>query len=205
VSRSQDPPEKDRFPAYPRPRGARRVNGKIAVLGLGNVLVGDDGAGPVVVRTLAAQWRFTPGVAVEDLGTPGLDLVPHVSGCERVVFVDTVRTGSPAGSVVLLDRERLLAAPPPVRVSPHDPGLAEVLLTLRFEGGEPRDVRLVGIEPRSLATGVGLSPEVRRAVPRACRRICDVLRGWGVVAERRDPPEDPDLWWLADAGKGEER
>lgn len=177
----------------------------IAVFGLGNVLIGDDAAGPTVVRTLAAQWRFSPRVAVEDLGTPGLDLVPYLSGRERVVFVDTVRTDAPPGTVVSIDRERILAAPQQPRVSPHDPGLAEALLTLRFEGGEPRDVVLIGIEPRSLDTGVGLSPEVSGAIGHACERVREQLCAWGVSTTRRDPPEDPDLWWLVDAGEAKDR
>ena len=65
------------------------------MIGLGNVLMGDDAFGPWVVQTLLAEHDFPEGVAVEDLGTPGLDLTPYVTDLEALVLVDTVRADAP--------------------------------------------------------------------------------------------------------------
>ena len=69
--------------------GAER---RIAVVGLGNVLMRDDALGPTAISLLVSRYDFAPGVAVEDLGTPGLDLHPHLDGLDVVIIVDTVLT-----------------------------------------------------------------------------------------------------------------
>ena len=110
---------------------------EIRVLGLGNVLMGDDAAGPWVVEHLRAGWDFGPGVSVTDLGTPGLDLVPHLSGARVVVLVDTVKSDAPAGTLRLYRRDEVLKHPPGPRTSPHDPAVKETLLYLELAGAGP--------------------------------------------------------------------
>jgi hydrogenase maturation protease len=56
-------------------------------------------------------------------------------------------------------------------------------------------VRLVGVIPARTETGIGLSAEVRAAIPAAVERVAAELRGLGVVLEERVPPAAPDLWW----------
>ncbi|GAB4222823.1 MAG: HyaD/HybD family hydrogenase maturation endopeptidase [Acidobacteriota bacterium] len=176
-----------------RPAGAGR---RVAVLGIGNVLAGDDGVGPAVVRTLVARHEFEPEIVIEDLGTPGLDLVPHLAGADRVVLVDAVRAGATPGSVRVIEQRELLAGGAGPRVGPHDPGLADALATLRFAGRAPRELVLVGIEPADVSTGVGLSETVRAALPEACKAVCARLRRWGIAVRRHPGRLSPDLWWL---------
>jgi hydrogenase maturation protease len=71
----------------------------IHIGGVGNVLLGDDGIGPYVARTLEARYEFGDNVHVADLGTPGLDLIAHVSGMDALILVDAVKSGEPAGTV----------------------------------------------------------------------------------------------------------
>ena len=59
----------------------------LAVIGLGNVLLGDDGFGPFVVELLRRRYGFPPAVELLDLGTPGLGLVTYVHGHDAVVIV----------------------------------------------------------------------------------------------------------------------
>ena len=76
---------------------------RIAVLGLGNVLRRDDGAGPAVVARLEARYELPPDVFVMDLGTPGLDLVDMLVERDAVVFVDAIVDRGAPGSVRVLD------------------------------------------------------------------------------------------------------
>lgn len=69
--------------------------GRVAVLGLGNVLMGDDALGPYAVRLLEARYELPGRVPVLDIGTPGLDLVPYFEGVDALVLVDTVRSEAP--------------------------------------------------------------------------------------------------------------
>ena len=167
----------------------------VAVLGLGNVLMGDDAFGPTVVKVLEAEYEFPPGVSVQDLGTPGLDLTPYLAGLRAAIVVDTVRAGGAPGEVRLYRRDEILKNPPQPRLSPHDPGLKEALLTVEFSGSGPREVLLVGVIPAGVETGVGLSPAVQGAVRSAAAAVVTELARLGVAPSARAVPDPLDLWW----------
>jgi len=136
----------------------------ISVLGLGNVLMSDDGLGPVAVRAFEAEYVVPADVQVVDLGTPGLDLLPWLADIDRVIIVDTVKSDRPPGSVRLYEKADLLRYPPAARVGPHDPGVKEALQALEFAGRAPRELTLIGVVPASTAIGIELTPPVRAAV-----------------------------------------
>ncbi|MFN8588260.1 MAG: hydrogenase maturation protease [Candidatus Eisenbacteria bacterium] len=168
---------------------------RVVVVGLGNVLMGDDAIGPYVMRVLQARYEFAPEVSVQDLGTPGWDLTPHITGVERLVFVDTVGSTSPPGTVKRYRRDEILRNPPPPRVSPHDPGLKETLLTLEFAGRAPREVLLVGVVPVDTEMRTGLSAPVAAAVDEVVAAVVAELEDAGFPARPRPQPREPDLWW----------
>ncbi|HVN75983.1 MAG TPA: hydrogenase maturation protease [Thermoanaerobaculaceae bacterium] len=168
---------------------------RVSVVGLGNVLMGDDAFGPMVMKALEAAYEFPPGVTVADLGTPGLDLIPYVTGLDALVIVDTVSsTGSP-GELRLYRRDEILRTPPQPRLSPHDPGLKEALLTAEFAGDAPHEVLLVGVIAGEVRTAVGLSEAVRAAVPAAVAEVVQELGRLGVPARARAVPLALDPWW----------
>jgi hydrogenase maturation protease len=167
----------------------------VAVLGLGNVLMGDDALGPTVVKVLEAEYEFPPGVSVQDLGTPGLDLTPYLAGVTALIVVDTVHSRGAPGEMRLYRRDEILKNPPQPRLSPHDPGLKEALLTVEFSGSGPREVLLIGVIPGEVRTGVGLNPAVRAAVPLAVAEVVNELARLGVAPSARTVPGTPDLWW----------
>jgi hydrogenase maturation protease len=171
------------------------VSARIGVIGLGNVLMGDDAFGPWVVQTLLATYDFPDGVCVEDLGTPGLDLLPYVTDVEALVLVDTVRSQAPPGTIRLYRRDDLLKHAPQPRLSPHDPAVKEALLTAEFAGNAPREVLLVGAVPDTTAMGVRLSPALRSAVPLAVAEVLKELERLGGRPSPRDAPRPPDTWW----------
>ena len=190
-----------------RPRVAPRWDGgvrlaktkEIAVLGLGNVLMGDDGFGPHVIATLRAGYEFTASVAVEDLGTPGLDLHPHLVGRRAVILVDTVRAEGKPGTLHTYSRDELLSHAPQPRTSPHDPGVKEALLALEFAGGGPSEVLLIGAIPATVEQGTTLSAPLSAAVPTAVNAVVERLMDLGCPARRRDTPRPPDTWWTEDS------
>ncbi len=106
---------------------------RVAVLGLGNVLLGDDALGPYAVRLFEARYELPERVPVLDLGTPGLGhLFPYFEETDALVLVDTVRSEAPPGTLRLYRRDEILKHPPQPRVSPHDPELKETLLSFFF-------------------------------------------------------------------------
>jgi hydrogenase maturation protease len=168
---------------------------KVAVLGLGNVLMCDDAFGPYVIRTLEARYAFPEEVTLQDLGTPGLDLHPFIAGQDALIIVDTVKSDGVAGEIRTYRRDEILRHPPGPRVSPHDPGLKEALLSLEFAAEGPGEVFLVGVIPGTVKAGVGLSPAVEDAVERVMNEIVGELARLGRAARPIDTPREPDLWW----------
>jgi hydrogenase maturation protease len=169
--------------------------GAVGVVGLGNVLMGDDAFGPWVVQVLLAHYDFARGVTVDDLGTPGLDLVPWVTNLDALILVDTVSSKASPGTIRLYRRDEILKHAPQARLSPHDPALKEALLTAEFAGQAPREVLLVGAVPEQTEMGVGLSPALRDAVSPAADEVLRELDRLGRPAALRDAPAEPKIWW----------
>jgi len=170
---------------------------RIAVLGLGNVLMGDDALGPYAVQVLEAEYELPAQVRVLDVGTPGLDLQPYIVDLDVLILVDTVTSTGEPGELRTYRKDEILRHPPQPRLSPHDPGVKEALLTAEFEGTAPAEVFLVGVIPASTAMRTGLSPAVQAAVPRAVEAVIEELSRLGVRSVRRPQPRALDIWWEA--------
>ena len=169
---------------------------RVAVYGLGNVLMLDDGFGPSAVRRLEAGWAFGEDVELLDLGTPGLDLPSKILDLDVLVFLDVVTTASPPGTVHVYDKEALLEKPPAGRrQTTHEAGLREALWTADLLGRGPKAALLVGVVPRVVDSGTGLSPEVEGAIDDACRAVIDALAAHGYEASPREVPAATGAWW----------
>ena len=167
----------------------------VRVLGLGNVLMGDDGFGPHVVESFAAAYDLPDGMTAVDLGTPGLDLAPFLIGADAVIVVDSIRADAAAGTVKVYPRERLLTRAPAARLGPHDPGFAQTLLALEFADLAPRQVYVVGAVPETTAPCARLSPTLRAAVPQAITAIVAILEQLGVPPAPRADAGMAAMWW----------
>ena len=175
--------------------------GDIAVLGLGNVLMGDDALGPTVIAHLNARFEFPARVQVEDLGTPGFDLHPHLAGRKVLIIIDTVRSETAAaGELRLYRKEQILRHPPAARTGPHDPSLKHTLLTLQFADDDPEDVLLVGVVPESTEGSDEMTAPVQAAVPAAVAAVIEELERLGEPARPRAEPAEPHLWWQESSG-----
>jgi hydrogenase maturation protease len=170
----------------------------VAIFGIGNVLAHDDAVGPTVVRMLEAEWLLPVGVTVEDLGTPVLELPAHLAGWDAVILVDAVSASAPPGTILVYERDQILAHPPGLRLSPHDPALRETLMTLQLVGTAPKEIILVGVVPEITGMGIGLSDVVKAALPLAAEQVvAEIAARFGIYAERRDEARDADIWWAA--------
>ena len=168
---------------------------RIGVIGLGNVLMGDDGLGPYTVRTLESAYDLPTGVSLLDLGTPGPDLADYIRDFEAIIVVDTLRAAGSPGEVRTYRRPEIVSAPTSPRISPHDPGLREALLESALTGAGPREVLLVGVIPESITGGTTLSAPVRAAIARVHELAVAELARLGVEAKQRADPTPPNIWW----------
>jgi len=168
---------------------------KIAVLAVGNVLMQDDAVGPYVLAELVSRFEMPSQVRIEDLGTPGLDLHPHLMDLDAAVFIDAIQSTDAPGTVRRLDRGQLLAAAPAQRTGGHDPALREALLALEFNGRAPKEIFLIGIVPAATSYVTGLTEPVREAVEQAVAMVVDTLRDLGHAPRRRPEALPVDNWW----------
>jgi hydrogenase maturation protease len=169
---------------------------RVAVFGIGNVLIGDDAAGPTIIRHLEAGYEFPENVFVEDIGTPSLDLAGRMAGFDAVIFVDAVSAKAAPGELRQYDRQSIIRNPPSIRMSPHDPSLKETVILVELLPDGPSYVTLIGIVPESLEE-FGMSAVVRAAIPAAVLRVIDELRSLGVDVKPRENPVAPTFFWDA--------
>jgi hydrogenase maturation protease len=150
----------------------------LLVLGLGNVLCGDDGLGAVAVHLLERRYRAPDGAVVLDGGTLGLTLLPLLERARDAILVDAIRSEGPPGSFVRLEGEDVAPAVA-VRLSVHQVGVLDLLEAARWRGRYPSRLILLGLVPRSLELGVRRTPEVEAALDGLVERIVVEARGLG--------------------------
>jgi hydrogenase maturation protease len=149
---------------------------RIAVIGLGNVLLGDDGFGPRVIAHLRATWNAPPAVALIDGGTAGLGLVTRLTDCDVAILVDCVAGGGAAGALRSYRGVELDALPRKPRVSPHAAAVGEALALARLATGRPTDAVVIGVVPQSVQVGTELSAPVLASVPAAVALVVDAVQ-----------------------------
>ena len=150
----------------------------VIVLGLGNILLRDEGVGVRVVEALVNRYVLPDEVAVVDGGTVGMDLLDTLAGCGHLMICDAVQTGAPPASVVKLAGAEIPAFFQ-TRFSPHQLGLAELLATLILMEEAPAAMTLIGIVPVELDLGAELSPQVAAVLDLAVELLAGELGGLG--------------------------
>jgi hydrogenase maturation protease len=144
---------------------------KIAVLGMGNLLLKDEGVGVHVIRCLQ-DLPAIDGVSLIDGGTSpeALDLVSNVT---KLIIVDAIRGNSEPGSVYRLSPEQIKTAKPS---SIHEISVISMLQNLSYRGDSP-EVTIIGIEPKEIDIGLELSPELAERLPLIARTVYkEILR-----------------------------
>lgn len=135
----------------------------MVVLGLGNLLLTDDGAGVVALHRLARAVRPDPRVRFIDGGTLGLALLDFIEPESVLIMVDAVAAPGPPGTIVVLEGSDVAAAAS-AQLSSHQVGVADLLCAADQLGRTPWRTVLVGVVPASLELGVERTPAVEAAI-----------------------------------------
>ena len=162
-------------PVLPIPGAA---TSPVLVLGLGNILMQDEGIGVRVIEQLHKDFEFPEQVEVLDGGTAGMALYEHVVDREHLIVIDAVKTGRPPGTVVTLQDEEVPAFLQN-KVSPHQLALSDILATLTIAGEKVPNVMVMGVEPLSLQVGLEMSEVVAGKIKLLVKRVVEHLRSMG--------------------------
>jgi hydrogenase maturation protease len=141
------------------------VNAPVLLLGLGNPLMADDGAGQELLAklsSLASAWG--PAVEFMDGGTQGLALLGVFEGRKAVVFLDAVRLGDKPGAVHVLRGEELIRMGTRRATTAHEGSAPQILAALELLGETPKEIAMIGLEPERIGLGIGLSETVQASL-----------------------------------------
>jgi len=153
------------------------------VLGLGNPLMGDDGAGLAALEALRRGYAFGPGVELEDGGALGLALLPLVEDAGSLLVLDAVRLGGRSGTTVALEGDEIPRCLS-LKLSPHEAGFRETLALAGLRGNLPARLALVGVEVAGTEYAEPLSQEVQSALPAMVAAAVARLGSWGCGVHR---------------------
>ena len=155
----------------------------IVILGLGNILYGDEGFGVRAAERLYADWEFPDHVEVVDGGTQGHTLLTFVEEADRLLILDAVDFGQAPGTLTQREDEDIPAWLCGRKISPHQNSFSEVLALAQLRGRLPAHMVLIGVHPAAMELGGALSPLADGQVNAAVELTLRQLRLGGVDAQ----------------------
>ncbi len=153
--------------------GSDAPSRRVVVLGVGNLLLSDEGVGVHVANKLM-EMDLPPEVDVVEGGTDGFRLMNVVTGAARLIVVDAVKGGGPPGSIYRFDIKDAPTYPDEYKTSVHQIGILEVVHLSELIGEAP-ETTIIGVEPKSLDMGMELSPEVKAKLPRIIELVLEEI------------------------------
>jgi hydrogenase maturation protease len=157
---------------------------RIIILGVGNILLSDEGVGVWAVHLLNREYQLPSMVEVIDGGTSAMEMLDDLANADHLIIVDAVRSGrAPATIVRIADEDVPMFFK--TKLSPHQIGLSDVLATLSLIGERPRGITVIGVEPVSLDTAMALTPQIEALLPKLVEQLVSELRQLGATVERK--------------------
>jgi len=158
---------------------------KIGILGIGNLLVSDEGFGVHAVRYLEEHYQFPDNVIVKDGGTAGIYMSPFLEECDPVIVIDVVDIDAEPGSMHYYSKEDVKAGKISTRMSPHQLGLLEILEICKLRDAAPESVEFYCVVPKTLETSTELSDVVAPRIKEICDIVLKRLGEMGVEVSKR--------------------
>jgi len=149
---------------------------KILILGAGNLLLSDEGFGVHFVRHLERNFIIPGSIELFDAGTMGLAATHKMEDADRVYIVDAVQAEGEPGTLLRYGKEDFMLKRMPVKTSPHQAGVQEMLLVSEMRGKCPREVFLFGVIPSFTGPGSELSPLLAEKLEGIAVMLVDELR-----------------------------
>lgn len=149
---------------------------QIAAVGIGNLIRTDDGLGVHALQRLRSDPRLPSCVTLIDGGTLGLELLSYISDSTHLLLLDAIDVGEPPGTLIRMANQELHGLP--CGASVHQLGLADLLATLPFVSTTPREIVLLGVQPKSTDWGTELSVPVEVALSQLLEMAIAELVSW---------------------------
>lgn len=154
---------------------------KPLILGVGNILLSDEGVGVNVVQTLEKHGDFAPHFDIVDGGTCGMELLDCMAKRKHLIIIDAILANKKPGEITLLHNEQVPAFFSR-KISPHQLGICDVLSALKLTDEFPEYLCLIGIQPESLEPKIGLSDSIQAVFPQILRCLTQQLNAFGLLS-----------------------
>ena len=152
---------------------------KIIILGIGNILISDEGFGVRVVEKLQERYEFPDNVQLLDGGTMGYELLHRLIGIQKLILIDAVNGGATPGTLFRFSGPEVNAYYRQ-KVSMHQLGIQEVLAMLEITDNTVPDLLVLGVQPASLEFGLDLSPTIEAAAETVAAQVITQLKDWQI-------------------------
>lgn len=150
----------------------------ITVLGVGNIIMQDDGFGVRVAEYLQKHMDYPEEqVQILDGGTLGLDLMPYIHGTEKLLIIDAINIDAPIASYHRFEGEKLNAYFKD-KLSVHDLGLNDILNILKITGQEIAETIIIGVKPDIVSIGIGLTKPVEAMIEPVAKEAKEIVDTW---------------------------
>ena len=144
------------------------TSSRIVVIGVGNLLLKDEGIGIHILRDLQ-EINLPPDIKLIDGGTSP-DLIAYTRAGDKMIIIDAAKAGGEAGAIYRFKPEDL-ARVKGTLTSAHEMGVVENLKLMALTGNEPREIVIIGIEPKDIDWGTELSPGIQAKLPEIIKVI----------------------------------
>jgi len=157
----------------------------ILVIGMGNVLMQDEGIGVRAIEELENRYHIPDAVTVVDGGTTGMELFNPIRACDQLIVADAVNTGAAYGSLVRIANEEIPQFFQ-TKLSNHQLGLSDLLALLALKGEIPEHVAVIGMVPHSLETQLGLTDAAKKGLDGMVAMLVKELADLGITLKKRE-------------------
>ena len=151
-----------------------KVHGKIVIMGIGNLLLKDEGIGIHALHALKRENELPENVELVDAGTSTLDALQMFDDLEKLIVIDAVKGGGKPGTIYKFKPNETCSANR-ATISLHQLGFIEALIIAERLGKAPKDVILIGVEPKEVSSGLELSPEIAGKIPEIIRLVRNMV------------------------------
>lgn len=147
----------------------------VKILGVGNILLRDEGVGVRVIDYIREKRLLPKGIEVIEGGTGGMRLIPLIKDADHLIIIDAVRGGGKPGDIY---RFAIDALPLKIKqkTSLHEVGLQEIFSILNLLTEKRPETVIIGVEPKEVSYGVGLTLEVESVVPEVSRKVLNEVK-----------------------------
>jgi len=161
------------------------------VLGIGNTLLKDEGAGIHALNLLHSKYPDRPDLTFLDGGTLSFTLATWIEDCDSLIVFDATQLHMPAGTVKCFVGEAMDLFLSSAKRSAHEVGLLDLMDIARITEHLPENRALIGIQPEAISWGMQPTEAVQSALPAAVKFAADLIEQWTYQAPALNEADSP--------------